>query len=699
MSDPTDTTAPAPGEAEGAQTPPSDVGEAHIDLMEGFAPASVESWEASAAAVVNKPRPEDRRLEADAALDTLRTKTLDDYRIEPLYTGASAPSVPVEAPGTFPFTRGGAVRPAELPWDVRQAFDDPDAARTAEQVAADLEHGVSSVHLVVGAAGVAVDDLAAALEPVLTDLAPISLSAPRSRRESLAAAEALADLLANVPVLTQAPEAAAQGSFGLDPVGHAAAEGHEGPVALDETTLKVVRTALEMADGRDLAPMRAITVDTLPWHEAGASNVQELAAAVATGIATVRLLVEAGIAARDAFRLVEFRVSATQQQFQTIARLRAMRRLWAHVAEQVATAEGADWHLEPAVAAAHQHAVTGRRMITRDDPSVNILRGTIACFAAAAGGAEAITVLPYDDAAGLSDAHSRRVARNTQTLLAAESHVGAVTDPAGGAWFVESLTDHYVDLAWKYVQGLESGGGLAAPEMRALLVKNVVAVDQMRLDRLATREQGVTGVSMFPMADETPLERTPRADLQAPTGVDAETSREGSAELALPRSWDSLPFELLRDRSAAAALEAERPRVALVCVGTRKDFGPRETFASNTLLVAGIEPVLVEVADASEVSDALHRAFDEAAAEAPEGTGTAAGRVPPAAVVAAAPATNAEHGEAVVAALREAGLRHVAVAGKPTELGEPALVDSAVAAGDDVIAFLTQLLDAMGVSR
>ena len=210
--------------------------------------------------------------------------------------------------------------------------------------------------MVVGSAGLDAGDLATALEPVLTDLAPISLSCPTSRVESIAGARALADLLADQPVLTQAPAAAQQGSFGLDPVGHAAIEGHEGPVTLDEGTLAVVRTALDLAEGRELAPMRAITIDTLAWHEAGASNVQELAAAVATGIATVRLLVEAGITTRDAFRLVEFRVSATQQQFQTIARLRALRTLWAHVAEHVARSEGADWHTEPTVAAARQHA-------------------------------------------------------------------------------------------------------------------------------------------------------------------------------------------------------------------------------------------------------------------------------------------------------------------------------------------------------
>ena len=145
-----------------------------------------------------------------AAVASLRTRTLDDYAVEPLYTAATAPGLPAAAPGEFPFTRGGALRPADLPWDVRQAFDDPDAARTAEQVAEDLEHGVSSVHLVIGSAGLDAGDLATALEPVLTDLAPISLSCPTSRVESLAGARALADLLADQPVLTQAPAAAQQ---------------------------------------------------------------------------------------------------------------------------------------------------------------------------------------------------------------------------------------------------------------------------------------------------------------------------------------------------------------------------------------------------------------------------------------------------------------------------------------------------------
>ena len=150
---------------------------------------------------------------------------------------------------------------------------------------------------------------------------------------------------------------------------------------------------------------------------------------------------------------------------------------------------------------------------------------------------------------------------------------------------------------------------------------------------------------------------------------------------------------MLRDRTASAAMEGTRPRAALVCVGARKDFGPRETFAANVLLVAGIEPVTVEVAAAEEVGDALRAAFADAGGHAgPAGAAAS----PTVAVVAAAPATNAEQGEPVAAALREAGVGHVAVAGKAAEL---ASADSAIATGDDVIAFLTDLLDAMGVSR
>ncbi len=176
--------------------------------------------------------------------------------------------------------------------------------------------------------------------------------------------------------------------------------------------------------------LRTIVADALPYHEAGASDGQELGCALATGVAYLRALTErGGLDVDAAARQLEFRFAATADQFATIAKLRAARRLWARVAEVAGAA----------VRSAPQHAVTSSTMMTRRDPWVNMLRTTVACFAAGVGGADAVTVQPFDSAIGLPDAFARRIARNTQSILLEESTVAGVIDPAGGSWYVERL--------------------------------------------------------------------------------------------------------------------------------------------------------------------------------------------------------------------------------------------------------------------
>ena len=167
-----------------------------------------------------------------------------------------------------------------------------------------------------------------------------------------------------------------------------------------------------------------MTVDARVVHDAGASEVDALAVAVATGVAYLRHLETEGITAATAFAHTEFRLSATADQFLTAASLRALRRVWARVGEACGVPEE--------VRGAGTHAVTSLRMFSREDPWVNVLRSTLAAFGASVGGAEAITVLPYDTVAGLPERFSRRLARNTQILLSDESNVGRVTDPAAG---------------------------------------------------------------------------------------------------------------------------------------------------------------------------------------------------------------------------------------------------------------------------
>ena len=146
-------------------------------------------------------------------------------------------------------------------------------------------------------------------------------------------------------------------------------------------------------------------------HDRGASDVQELGYVVAAGAAYLRGSTAAGLDVDEAAALVEFRYAATDEQFPTIAKLRAARRLWARVLELSGARDGR--------CRCRQHAVTSRPMMSTYDPWVNMLRTTVAAFAAGVGGADAVTVLPFDSPLGRPDAFGRRIARNTSHLLIA----------------------------------------------------------------------------------------------------------------------------------------------------------------------------------------------------------------------------------------------------------------------------------------
>ena len=155
-------------------------------------------------------------------------------------------------------------------------------------------------------------------------------------------------------------------------------------------------------------------------------------------------------------------------------------------------------------------------MATRRDPWNNILRGTLAACSAGVGGADAVTVLPFDAALGLPDALARRVARNTSALLVEEAHVAQVVDPAGGSWYVEALTDALAQKAWAFFQELERAGGLRAALAGGLVADRIAASREARRAAVATRHESITGVSAFPLRDEKLLDR--QVDLTARSG-------------------------------------------------------------------------------------------------------------------------------------------------------------------------------------
>ncbi|GAA3843011.1 methylmalonyl-CoA mutase family protein [Saccharothrix violaceirubra] len=577
-----------------------------LPLAADFATPDREQWRELVLGVLAK---------SGADYSTLESTTYDGIRVHPLYTAAdTAPDGGL--PGTTPFTRGGRTQGG---WDVRQLHRVPDR----EAVLADLENGATSLWLKIPA-----ESLAPVLAEVYLDLAPVVVD---GGSDFLATGREILGIWESAP-------GEVHGNVGADPLGVFVRTRREPDFA---ALTDLVRRA------ERFPAVRVAVVDGLPFHEAGGSDAEELGASLAVAVAYLRHLVDAGVPAGKAVRLLEFRYAATADQFLTIAKFRAARRLWARVTGVV-----------DAPAPQVQHAVTSPAMTTRRDPWVNMLRTTVACFGAGLGGADSVTVLPFDHAIGLPDDFSRRIARNTQSLLIEESRLGGVVDPAGGSWYVERLTDDLAHAAWAWFREIEAAGGL--PQAFDLVEERIAATWARRAANLADRTDAITGVSEFPNPTETPVVRTPAPE--EPGG-------------GLPRVRYAQAFEALRD---AAEVSPTRPAVFLATLGPVAAHTARAGFAANLFQAGGID---TPTAGATTGVDDVVARFRESGARI--------------ACLCGSEKSYAELAEPVADALRAAGAERVLLAGKEST----ARVDGYVFTGCPALDVLEQTFDALGVAR
>jgi methylmalonyl-CoA mutase len=600
-------------------------------LAAEFPAATRRDWQRLVARVLHSP---DGTAAPERELATL---TLDGIEIAPLYTAGDGTGG-AGYPGQAPFVRGRTVGGHRLGWDIRGRYGHPDPAVAREQIMTDLDGGVSSLWLEIGAGAIPVEAIPDVLADVYLDLATVVLDAGD---HGGAAAQILLDTAGRRGVERL------QAVLGIDPIGLLARTG------LDTGMADAAALAARCA--ADLPGVRAIVVDALPFHDAGGTDATELGCALAAGAEYLRALTEAGLPMAGAFGQLEFRYAATADQFATIAKLRAARRTWSRVAEQCGVTGQA--------AGQRQHAVSSWPMTTRRDPWNNILRGTLACFAAGVGGADAITVRPFDAALGLPDALAQRIARNTHAVLAEESHVARVIDPAGGSWYVENLTGALAQRAWTWFQDIERSGGLSAALRSGMVADRIAASRDARRASLAHRREAVTGVSEFPMTGEKLLVRPAGgARPQAPGG--------------LPRIRWAQWHEELRDRADAYTQSTGTPpTVVLIGVGAPPAAASRAAAVTALLAPAGIAAVTAD----------------------PERPGPVPGAgVPLVAIVCCADEASSDDVNAAVARLRAAGASRVIVAAPP-DTGPVAAADDIIADDMDVLALQRRTLDALGV--
>jgi methylmalonyl-CoA mutase len=396
-------------------------------------------------------------------------------------------------------------------------------------------------------------------------------------------------------------------------------------------------------------------------HNAGGSEAEELGHVLSVGIAYLRALESEGIALDAARRLLFFRLSADADQFLTIAKFRSLRKLWARIESACGLAA------EPIFISAE----TAWRMMTQRDPHTNILRTTIAVVSAAAGGADAITVLPFTAARELPDDFARRTARNTQLVLADEAFLAKVADPGAGSGAIETLTDQLSRAAWALFQEIETAGGAAAALAAGLIQAKVAAVREKRAVAVARRRDALIGATLFPnLAEaEAPIEQAPRAR--------RDLNGKPLAPIRLAE-----PFEALRNISdRLMATRGQRPKVFLANLGTAAEFTARATFAKNFFEAGGIEALGGE-GDAQALASVF------------SATGTAL------ACLCSTDAVYEREAPAAAQALKTAGAKHIYLVGRPSEREsafKSAGVQSFIYDGCDVLATLRHAYDILGI--
>jgi len=570
----------------------------------------------------------------------LVSKTYDGISIQPLYERAeNAPRVAGRVDGE--------------PWSVLQRIDFRDPKEANKQALRDLENGATGLTLVfpgaIGNYGFALpatkDALTKALDEIWLDAIDIELDLGLQSKDAAVWLAEIAKERGTDPAKTKL-------RFGYDPLGMIA---HHGGAPMPWQEIAPVFAAHITSLKQQGFDSRFACADGRVIHASGGSEAQELAFVLASGVAYLRALEAGGLPLDDARRALFFRLAADADQFLTIAKFRALRKLWARIENAAGLAP------KPIFISAE----TAWRMMTRHDPNVNMLRMTMAVAAAGFGGADAITVLPHTIALGLPDGFARRVARNTQTILLEESNLFRVGDPAAGSGGIEALTSALCETAWKLFQEIESAGGLAEALQAGLVQKKVAEARGARARNIAIRKDAITGVSEFPNVNEpkeSVLDDKPQEDHTQPA----------DSALALPRMRLAEPFEALRD--AADAMK-DRPKVFIANLGKPSDFTARTTFARNFFEAGGIAAVSQENINSPE--EAV-KAFKAAGAKL--------------ACLCSSDEIYAAHAESIAKALKDAGA-YVYLAGRGGEKEaayKEAGIGSFIYAGGDVVATLKE---------
>ncbi|MDR1651989.1 MAG: acyl-CoA mutase large subunit family protein [Synergistaceae bacterium] len=529
-----------------------------VDLSE-FAPSDYEEWKKSAVSALK-----------DASFEkSMFTRTYEGITLEPLYTLDHKPAPPAARtmPGAFPAVRGSrASGYAGRPWEIAQDASGKTAEETASILRGELERGATAITFRAEGLVNSAADAKAILSGIDVRKHPFHVSAGACCEPLKFISKAARELGFSASDLS--------GCIGTDPIGSYLLSGSlpKDFSALADELAEAIKTA--RAESPEL---RAVLLKGSVYHDGGANAVQETAYVMANAIELVYALQDRGLDIDDFARAARFEFEMGSNFFMESAKVRAAREVWARIVTEFSGGSP-----DPESVTASIFGRTSYFTKTYYDPYVNMLRSSTEAFSAVIGGVDGLTVGCFDEAAGESDEFSRRTARNAQIMLQEEFHLTSPIDPAGGSWYVETLTDELAAKIWETIQDVQGRGGMLACAKSGYIQSSVNEVLQERFKRLATRADRAVGTNMYPNLTET---RLPGAVSPSfPTAPDG-------AEITpiLPRRWTEQYEELRFTTEKYAERTGDNVKIFLANMGPLAQHKARADFITSFMEVAGFE--------------------------------------------------------------------------------------------------------------
>ena len=516
-------------------------------LFSDFPPISGEEWR--------------KKIECDlkgADFDRkLVWKTDEGFNLQPYYRMEDLDSVsPAPAPGQIPvFSKSSALKDND--WLIRQDFKiSGQAAACNTSILNAVSRGAQSVGLDLTSAGEISQTL---LREILAGVDPgqISLNFLKAADPVKLYRAILAYLEKEgiKPVLLK-------GNLGADPLGNMAASGKLKDGSVDELAA-IIREAAEHTPA-----FRIIAVQAALFQDAGSSLSQELGYGLSMANQYMKELSEKGLAPGQIAKAMSFTFACGPDYFPEIAKLRAARWLW--------TAICSEWGIEAGQLEIFIHSRSATWNMTLYDPHVNMLRTTTEAMSGSLGGADEISVHPYDMLFREDHDFSSRIARNTQIILKEESYFNKVLDPASGSYYIEALTNSIAEKAWTYFLDIEEKGGFQEALKSGFLHAQVRELMTLKKAKASSRKQSILGVNQYPNFDEFILGNL----------ATKEHSKDSDKE-DFPALHPFRVAEELEQLRLQTERSASRPKVFLLKFGDPAWTTARAMFSGNFFAAAG----------------------------------------------------------------------------------------------------------------